>query len=364
MRGEVVPLVTIATAGNPRSEVLGRLADVSEDHGLEGMANRLRDLRALTASDFVEVERALASMPSGPSRVRQAGAHLLQLGGKRLRPLCVALSARCGSGYSEAARELAIAVELVHAATLLHDDVVDLGERRRGEATARLVYGNTISIFAGDWLLIEALRRVQRTRVPGTLERLFDVIDEMIEAESLQLEHRGRLEMDRAVYFRVVEGKTAALFRWAMFAGGRAGGLDADHCNALETYGLHLGVAFQAVDDLLDLSGEEQATGKSLLADLSEGKMTYPLLAGLERDPGLRPTVQEIVRLTASGQPAPRALLAEVLGSLTRSGSLDDCRALARRRAALAVEAITTLPPSAARQALEAVAQSSVDRDR
>lgn len=347
-----------------RAEVLGRLAEVSEHKGPEGMAARLLDLRALTASDMAEVELALAALPDGPSQVRKAGRHLLDLGGKRLRPLCVALAARCGSGYSEAARELATAVELVHAATLLHDDVVDLGERRRGAPAARVVYGNTASIFAGDWLLIEALRRVRRASVPGTLERLFDVIEEMIEAESLQLSNRGRLDIERAVYFQVIEGKTAALFRWAMFAGGHAGGLDGSHCEALERYGLHLGVAFQAVDDLLDVTGDEQATGKSLLADLSEGKMTYPLLAGMERDPELRPVLAEVVALAQGGEATPRPLVARVLSSLVRSGTLDDCRALARQRAELAAESLAGLPPSPARHALEAVAQATVDRDR
>lgn len=352
-----------AVAG-ARAEVLTRLADVSERLGPEGMAARLTDLRALTASDLAECEAVLAAIPDGPSRVRQAARHLLDLGGKRLRPLCVALASRVGSGYGEAARELAISVELVHAATLLHDDVVDLGERRRGAPAARMIYGNTAAIFAGDWLLIDALRRVQKARVPGTLERLLDVIDEMIEAESLQLENRGRLDVDRATYFRVIEGKTAALFRWAMFAGGRAGGLELSHCTALETYGLHLGVAFQAVDDLLDLSGDEQATGKSLLTDLTEGKMTYPLLSGMERDRELRPILEEVLALTRDGQPAPRALTARVLTSLTRSGSLEDCRQLARRRAELAAESLRTLPDGPALQALAAVAESTVNRDR
>jgi octaprenyl-diphosphate synthase len=347
-----------------RAEVLGRLADLSADQGPDGMAARLVDLRALTASDLVECEEVLAALPHGPSRVRQAAGHLLALGGKRLRPLCVALAARVGAGYGEAARELAISVELVHAATLLHDDVVDLGERRRGAPAARILFGNTASIFAGDYLLIEALRRVQRARVPGAFERLLDVIDEMIEAESLQLERRGRLDVDRGAYFRVVEGKTAALFRWAMFAGGRAGGLGLEQCGALERYGLHLGVAFQAIDDLLDVSGDEQATGKSLLGDVAEGKMTYPLLAGLERDPALGPLLAEVVASARAGGHPPQALLAAVVTSLRRSGSLDECRTMARRRIEMAIDSLVALPDGPATRALAAVAEATVLRDR
>ena len=356
-RAGAAPAVTDTT-------VLARIGEVCERQGLDAMALRLLELRELTAPDLAQVEEVLASLPHGPSRVRQAAGHLLDLGGKRLRPLCVALAARVGAGFNPAARELATAVELVHAATLLHDDVVDLGDKRRGAPTARLVYGNTASIYAGDWLLVEALRRVQRARVAGTLERLLEVINEMIEAESLQLENRGRLDVDRAVYFRVVEGKTAALFRWAMFAGGRAGDLSPEQCAALEAYGLHLGVAFQAVDDLLDLSGDEHATGKSLWTDLGEGKMTYPLLAGMERDPELRPLLDEIVRMAEVGQAPAADVVGRVLASLRRTGSLDDCRALARRRALQAIESLAPLPENAARNALRVVAQATVDRDR
>src|SRR5262249_22155884 len=148
-------------------------------------------------------------------------------------PLCVALAARAGNGFGAAARQLAVAVELVHTATLLHDDVVDVGDTRRGAPAARVVYGNAASIFAGDWLLVEALRRVRAAAVPDALDRLLDIIEEMIMAESTQLDRRGVMVADRAAYFRVVEGKTASLFRWALWAGGRAGGLDERACRAL-----------------------------------------------------------------------------------------------------------------------------------
>src|SRR5439155_11378446 len=125
------------------------------------------------------------------------------LRGKHLRPLCVALASRLGAGFTAPARSLAVAVELVHSATLLHDDVVDVADRRRGEPSARIVYGNAASIFAGDWLLVAALRRIAATGIDGLLERMLAVIDDMIAAESLQLERRGRLAGDRDDYFRI-----------------------------------------------------------------------------------------------------------------------------------------------------------------
>ena len=352
------------TGVNPGgAEMLERLAGVSAARGPEGLAERLRRLGELTREDLTAITGLIADLPRQKGLVGRSAAHLLDLDGKRLRPLCVALAARTGSGFGAAAREFAVAVELVHSATLLHDDVVDVGDQRRGAPTARSIYGNAASIFAGDWLLVEALRRVRLAGIAGTLDRLLDVIEEMIFAESLQLEARGRLSTERATYFRVVEGKTAALFRWAMFAGGRAGGLCDEECAALEQYGLHLGVAFQAVDDLLDLTGSAAVLGKCLFGDLREGKMTYPLIVALERDPGLLAILEEVIALP-EGEAPPERMVTRVLGSLARTGAVEDCRSLSRRRAAQAVECLMRLPQSAARTALETVAEATVSRDR
>jgi octaprenyl-diphosphate synthase len=256
-----------------------------------------------------------------------------------------------------------VAVELVHAATLLHDDVVDLGDTRRGAPAARALHGNAASIFAGDWLLVEALRRVGRAQVGDTLERLLDIIEEMIFAEALQLERRGSLETDREIWTRVVEGKTAALFRWAMYAGARAGGLDSAACVSLERYGQHLGVAFQAVDDVLDLDGEAAKTGKALFTDLREGKMTWPLIVALEREPSLREVLQIFVDL-APDEPAPPQACARVLASVAGSGAIHECMEMARGRVDDALEALAELPDTVATRALATVAHAAVDRQR
>ena len=231
--------------------------------------------------------------------VQQAAHHLLDLRGKHLRPLCVALASRFGEGFTPRARGLAVAVELVHSATLLHDDVVDLAERRRGEPAACVVYGNAASIFAGDWLLVAALRRIAGAGVDGLLDRMLLVIDEMIVAESVQLERRRKVTGAREDYFQIIEGKTAALFRWAMVAGARVAGLGAEAELALERFGLHLGVAFQAVDDELDFA-DHGGTGKDALADLREGKVTFPMVVALERDPALRGRLEAMIAQEAS----------------------------------------------------------------
>jgi octaprenyl-diphosphate synthase len=345
------------TAGT--TDVLERLRAVCTTRGLDALGDKLAELGALVAADMADVEQALHSVERGERVIHQAGHHLLDLGGKRLRPLCVILAAKVGSGVDQRVRDLAVAVEITHAATLLHDDVVDVGDKRRGALTARAVYGNAASIFAGDWLLVEALRRVAGSGVPGALERLLSVIETMIFAEAIQLENRGRLGIGPEEWLKVVEGKTASLFRWAMFAGARAGGLDDKSCAALEAYGEHLGVAFQAVDDVLDLTGDHRATGKALFTDLREGKMTYPLIVALERDPDLRPVVEEIVR---SESAVTEPVRAQVLASLAETGAVRDCLALARARVEEARNVLEVIPAGPAKDALRTVAETAVSR--
>ena len=340
-------------------DLLARLEGICVHRGLDNLADRLSDLVAFIGHDLEAFEGEFASLPHHDRLVSRGASHLLDLGGKRLRPMCLALAARLGSGFDERVRDLAVAVELVHTATLLHDDVVDMSDHRRGAPATRAVYGNAASIFAGDWLLIEALRRVEGCRLPGLLEELFTIIEEMIFAESLQLENRGRLSTDRELYFRVVEGKTASVFRWAMSAGGRAAGLGDDERRSLVEYGRHLGIAFQATDDLLDLTGDASRTGKDLFADLREGKMTFPLIVALERDPALAPVVEEILGASGISDPAAR----RVVDSLRETRAVEDCRKLARRHSSRALAALETLPDSRARRALATVAETIVDRD-
>ena len=347
--------MTIATMPS-RGGPLDQLATISGARGATDLRERLASLGRWVKQDLVEFEAELSVLPKGARVVQQAAHHLLDLRGKHLRPLCVALASRFGDGFTPRARGLAVAVELVHTATLLHDDVVDLAERRRGQPAACVVYGNAASIFAGDWLLVAALRRIAACGYDGLLDKMLTVIDEMIMAESLQLERRGRVVADRAEYFRIVEGKTAALFRWAMIAGGRAAGLDAACEAALEQYGLHLGVAFQAVDDELDFA--DTGTGKDPLVDLREGKMTFPMVVALERDPSLH------ARFTAllADEAPDRAELVAIANAVRATGALAATRALAEEHAQRAIAALAPLPAGSARDALETVALASLER--
>jgi octaprenyl-diphosphate synthase len=210
--------------------------------------------------------------------------------------------------------------------------------------------------------LVDALRRVRKTGLDDVSGRLLDIIVEMIFAESIQLERRGRFEPDAETYFHVVEGKTAALFRWAMLAGGRAGGLAQEPCEALERYGLHLGVAFQLVDDLLDYTGSASALGKGPLADLREGKATYPLIVALEKRPSLRAMLDEVVGAPVDVEPS-EALRQALRVALDETGALDDCQKLAQEHATRAIRCIADLPTGRGRTALETVALATVHRE-
>jgi octaprenyl-diphosphate synthase len=334
--------------------VLDRLAHVSTARGAPSLGERLASLDRWVRADLIAFEAELATIPRGARVVHSAAHHLLELGGKHLRPLCVALASRFGEGFTDRARGLAVAVELIHNATLLHD-VVDVAERRRGQPAACVVYGNAASIFAGDWLLVAALRRIAAAGVEGLLDRMLAVIDEMIVAESIQLERRGNVTGTREDYFAIIEGKTAALFRWAMIAGARVARLPPAAESALERFGLHLGVAFQAVDDELDFA---DGTGKDPLADLREGKITYPLVVALECDATLH---AQLVALLAQSQPR-RDELAAIAAAVRATGALAATRALAEDHVERALAVLDELPAGPARDALVTVALASLER--
>jgi octaprenyl-diphosphate synthase len=351
-----------ATQPSPNEDVFANLEGVCTAHGLDALTARLVELRTWLEGDLAEVERALRSAAgSGDTLAHASARHLLDQDGKRLRPICVALAARCGAGFTPAARTYAVSVELVHNATLLHDDVVDVGDMRRGTPAARVIYGNAASIFGGDWLLVDALTRIHSAGQPEVLARMLEVIKEMVVAEALQLARRGKVRSSASEYFRIIDGKTASLFRWAMFAGARAGGASPAATEALEAYGQKLGVAFQLVDDVLDFAGDPAATGKSLLTDLREGKMTYPLILAMERDPELGPMLERFLGTDDAAAIDPD-LASHIARTMVSAGVTEDCLALATRMCREAAKSLEVLPQGRARSALESVAAATPRR--
>jgi octaprenyl-diphosphate synthase len=257
--------------------------------------------------------------------------------------------------------ELAVACELVHAATLLHDDVIDVGVERRGAPASRVLFGNTASILAGDHLLTEALRRVRWHGTPQLLDGLFDTISEMIAAEALQLEQQRRFEPRPQIYLRIVEGKTAALFRWGMVAGATMVSMPHHVVEQAGSFGRHLGIAFQLVDDLLDLDGDPAEVGKDTLADLRQGKLTWPLLIAARRDAAF---ASDLRRATAvpDGDDGGDALARDLVARVSSTGALAATRGAAAEHARHAQSVLVNLPAGPASRALQAVVDFCIRR--
>ncbi len=345
-------------------DVIATLGGVSRRAGLGGLTTRLAHVRGWLADDLVALERDLRGLANGAGEnddvSRRAAAHLLARPGKRIRPICVLVGAHlCGLTVDATLRDVAVACELVHAATLLHDDVIDEGSERRGADTARVVYGNSASILAGDHLLVDALERVSRTGSPSLLTALLDTIKQMVAAEALQLMLRNRFEPCRDTYLQVIDGKTASLFRWALCAGSHLAGPAHDQARAaLAEAGRALGMAFQLIDDVLDLEGDSRDTGKDLFADLAQGKLTWPLIVAAEHDPSLASEV----RALAAASALDHEHAASVVARIRALGALEQTRAFAHEQRDIARAALARLPDSRARHAVETVLEAAVER--
>jgi len=311
---------------------------------------RLADVHEMLGMQMGWIDAELRRMAAtGLSPGTDSARHLLDAGGKRVRPLALLLSAACFGSIPQPACELAVVAELVHLATLLHDDVVDDAPERRGKPAARVLWGNAVSVLAGDLLLTHALERTSAVAPRAILADLFATLRRLVDGEIVQL--RGRTELDprQATYFAIVEDKTASLFAWAARAGAAIAGASEAHVQALGEFGGHVGVAFQLVDDLLDYEGDPALTGKNLHTDLREGKLTLPLILAVERNPALR---DELGLARDLDRDAAARLVAAVHS--LRTG--EEVRALADRETARALAALARLPSSPAREMLAAIA--------
>jgi octaprenyl-diphosphate synthase len=337
---------------------VGLLHDAAERAGGR-VVDRLAEVQAMLAADMTVVNLELARVVrEGLSPATESAAHLLDAGGKRVRPLTVLLAAACFGPPPAAAQDLAVVAELVHLATLLHDDVIDDGRERRGRPTPRLIWGNAVSVLAGDLLLTHALERTSAAAPGPVLADLFATLRQLVDGEVVQLRGRMVLDAREEVYFRIIRDKTASLFAWAARAGATVAGADAAAAAALGEYGAHLGIAFQLVDDVLDYSGDPRTTGKALLGDLTEGKLTLPLIRTLAAQPALGREV-EAVRSGDASAPTAAQTLADAVRT---SGTCEGVRALARDETSRALASLDAVPPSAARELLGGVARELASR--
>jgi octaprenyl-diphosphate synthase len=320
------------------------------------LRRRVSDLWSLVESDMHLVETQLCERMDSPiGRIPEIGSHLLGAGGKRLRPLLAVLAARAGGAALDKAIAAGCAAEMIHTATLFHDDVVDSGSVRRGRPAARMIYGNGLTVLVGDFCLARGLDLVASTGSIAMVRSLAATVTEMAEGEVAQLEGAGNPDATIASYLQVVDRKTASLLAWCA----RVGGLFSPPVDGpLGRYGRALGRAFQIVDDVLDCTTGETTTGKSGGRDLQEGKLTLPVLLACDGDPGLRARIRAALGDTGIAAEAAQGLLLAV----RNAGGIERARKRALAFADEAIAELPALPDSVYREALAELARLSVDR--
>jgi octaprenyl-diphosphate synthase len=264
-------------------ETLERAAHADPSTGTATRA-QLVEVAALLGDALPALEAALARATTGVQPLDEAARNLVDAGGKRVRPMTTLLTAAACGGVPSRALPFAAAAELVHSATLLHDDVIDEGEERRGRPASRVLFGNLVSVLAGDLLLTRAIELVDEAAVPGVMRDLLATLQALIAGEVAQMHARHREDLGIEGYLGIVQGKTASLFGFACRAGALSAGAPPERVAGVGRMGEHVGIAFQVVDDILDLDGDPARVGKRLGADLAEGKTTLPLAYALGED--------------------------------------------------------------------------------
>jgi octaprenyl-diphosphate synthase len=312
---------------------------------------------ALVADELGQVERRLGDLlRSTFAIIPQVGGHLTFAGGKRFRPMVTLLAAQAAGYRSDKRITVAAAAELLHTATLLHDDVIDEGEFRRGRPAARLRYGNGLAVLTGDYCYARALQAVARLGEQRAIQTMADAVTRMAEGEVAQLHVAGEWDLDRERYYMVIDRKTAALISWCSSV---AELVEPDMAKALARYGREVGYAFQIADDIIDYSLDVDVSGKARGQDLREGKATLPLILACERRPALRERLELMLR---QGPPVDEDELGELLDAVIDSGALELARLAAKGHVEAAVDALADLPASPARAALEDLARYIVRR--
>jgi len=241
------------------------------------------DLKNLTDGDMLRVNQVISdNLASDVVLINQLSQHIILSGGKRLRPLLVILAAKACRYRGEEDALLAAVIEFIHTATLLHDDVVDDSDMRRGKQTASTIWGNEAAVLVGDYLYSRAFQMMVRAQSMTIMDLLANTTNTIAQGEVLQLLNIRNADTDEAKYDEVIYAKTACLFEAAARIGALLGGVKAEQELALKAYGKHLGVAFQLIDDALDYSAQSDELGKNVGDDLAEGKPTLPLIRALE----------------------------------------------------------------------------------
>ena len=315
-------------------------------------------VRELAAGDMQRVDALIRSrLASDVVLINQIAEHIIAGGGKRLRPMLHVLAAGAAGYAGDQHVKLAAIVEFIHTSTLLHDDVVDESDLRRGRKTANALWGNAASVLVGDFLYSRSFQLMVELDDMRIMRILADTTNTIAEGEVLQLLNIGNADVDEAAYLAVIERKTAVLFAAATELGGLLGGLPDDQVAALRSYGMELGYAFQIADDLLDYVSDADTLGKNIGDDLAEGKPTLPLIYALQRaDEEQRRSLRHAIEHGGLDS------LDRIIASIRDSGALERTRERAEQHARAARAALDSLPASAHRDALLALADYSVAR--
>jgi octaprenyl-diphosphate synthase len=318
----------------------------------------LESIRNLVKADLADTDQFISrELKSEIPLINQLIEYILTCGGKRIRPLLVLLAARTFQYPSNQHIELASAIELIHTATLLHDDVVDSSTLRRGHKTANSIWGNEASVLVGDFLYSRAFQLIVRLQHLPILNVFSDATNLIAEGEVLQLVNCHNPDTTEASYFDVITRKTAKLFEIAAQTGAALATDNPVYIAAMQQYGLHLGIAYQLIDDALDYSAPAEQTGKNMGNDLSEGKPTLPLIYALRQT-----TLDEANILRHAIQTGSTNELDTIVKIIESTGAIEYTANAARQHATQAREALAPIPDSPHKQALHALTDFVVDR--
>ena len=308
-----------------------------------------KEIFELLHDDLLAIETEFGQdTVSDVSAITEIGEYLREGGGKRIRPALLLLSAKLFGYKGTGAVRLGAVVEIIHTATLVHDDIIDEAQTRRGRPAANTRWGNSKCVLAGDWLYMQSFKIAVQERNFRVLDTLIELTQQMVEGELLQMEKLGKLiSLDE--HFDLIFRKTACLFSVCMRLGAILGGATPEQEEAAGSYGRNLGMAFQIVDDVLDLTASENVLGKPVASDLREGKVTMAVIHALERStPEEREKIATVLRDRAFNS----VTHADILAVLNRYGSLDAANARAAEYAQAARSAICTFPDSEIKRAL------------
>lgn len=315
----------------------------------------------LLRDDLAAIEHEFARQSaSNVAVITDIAQYLISGGGKRIRPLLLLLSAKALGSTSHSRIRLGAVVEMLHTATLVHDDIIDEASTRRGRPSSNTTWGNSKCVLAGDWLYMQAFSSALEERSFRVLDLLISLTQQMVEGELVQIEKLGHL-INEEEYFDLIFRKTACLFKVSMQLGAAIANAGSEVDSQLGEYGRNLGLAFQIVDDVLDLTAAEEVLGKPVASDLREGKATLAVIHALERGTGAD---REAIRTVLADRSFERVSHPQILEILHRHGSIDYAMDTACAYAEAARQSVADLPDTEAKRALLWVPGFVTTRDR